>query len=75
VKLPGAFWTTLLALIPVIVNLLQGEGLAGELWVPGVIILLGAIAKLAEVYVTPPPPTRSLNQRAPSTAARFLFGG
>jgi hypothetical protein len=46
-QLPGAFWV---ALVTAIIGLLQGDWFAGQMWVPGAVIALGAIAKIVEVY-------------------------
>ena len=73
-QIPGWLWTLALALIPVVVDWLSTGELSASPWVPGAIILLGAVAKLIELAVTPEP-MRYATKRPASFARRFLLGG
>jgi hypothetical protein len=46
-RLPGTAWV---ALIVALIGWLQGDWFAGQLWVPAVVIVLGAATKLIETY-------------------------
>lgn len=48
-QIPGFVWVAVLALIPLLVQWLQGEYFAGQTWVSIAVIALGALAKLIEV--------------------------
>lgn len=71
-KIPGFVWTAILALIPLLVQWLQGEYFAAQTWVSVAIIVLGALAKLLEVYRPAQPQARDMEPS--SKARRFLLG-
>jgi hypothetical protein len=71
IRVPGLAWV---ALIMAVVGWLQGEWFAGEPWVPGVVLMLTAAAKLLQMYVWPD--TTPPAARAPTPpAARSSFSG
>ncbi|MBK8676997.1 MAG: hypothetical protein IPN27_11700 [Cellvibrionales bacterium] len=48
VHIPGAAW---IAFILAIIGWLQGDYFKDEAWVPGVILVLGVVAKLLQMYI------------------------
>jgi len=76
-QVPGFMWTAVIALIPVLIQWLQGEYFSGQTWVAFAIILLGALLKFIEVYraqVAADAQPRGLYSAPPSKARRFLLG-
>ena len=71
IRVPGLAWV---ALIMAVVGWLQGEWFAGEPWVPGVVLVLTAAAKLLQMYVWPDTPTRSASADTPGRAFQFFWG-
>lgn len=71
IRVPGLAWV---ALIMAVVGWLQGDWFAGEPWVPGVVLVLTAAAKLLQMYVWPDTPTRSVSDDAPGRAFQFFWG-
>ena len=76
-RIPGAAW---IALILAIVGWLQGDWFAGQEWVAGVVLILGLVAKLIEVYAVKPPTPLAPELRGLQAAAgdkwlRVFFGG
>ncbi len=74
-QIPGFVWTAVLALIPLLVQWLMGDYFAGQPWVSLVVIVLGFVAKLLELYR--PAQVRGLEaaDAEPSKLRRFLLGG
>ena len=72
IRVTGLAWV---ALIMAVVGWLQGEWFAGEPWVPGVVLVLTAAAKLLQMYVWPDTPaTRSASADTPGRAFQFFWG-
>lgn len=67
-RLPGAFW---IALVTMLIGLAQGDWFADQIWIPAAVIILGAIAKLIEVYL--PSQQRAFEREVPRWRA-VLFG-
>ena len=68
-KIPGAAWV---ALILAIIGWLQGDWFAGQEWVAGVVLGLGLVAKLIEVYIVKPPTVTSTRGDARPAGSRWL---
>ena len=77
-KVPGFLWTAVLALIPLIVEWLQGDYFSGQTWVSVVVLILGFVAKALELYLASRQPAAGLeayaNAPEPSQVRRFLLG-
>jgi hypothetical protein len=75
-QIPGFVWTAILALIPLLVQWLQGEYFTGQTWVSLAVIILGFLAKLIELYRLQPPRAglESTLEAEPSKVRRFLLG-
>ena len=67
-RLPGVAYV---ALITVMIGWLQGDWFADQIWIPAAVIILGAIAKLIEVYL--PSQQRAFEREVPRWRA-VLFG-
>jgi len=75
-KVPGFLWTAVLALIPLIVEWLQGDYFSGQTWVSIVVLVLGFAAKAIELYLAQRQ-TGGFETYAPvseSRVKRFLVG-
>ena len=70
ITLPGTVVVAVIALIPELIQWLQGGWAIDQLWAPGVVILLGAALKLAELY-RPPPSIRAGVARVAAPASRL----
>jgi len=57
-----------------LIAMLEQQAFASYAWVPVALAVLAAIVK-GIAALTVPPLSRSLDSRAPSSLARFLFGG
>jgi F0F1-type ATP synthase assembly protein I len=78
-QIPGFVWTAVLALIPLLIQWLSGDYFAGQPWVSLVVIVLGFVAKLVELYA-PREDVRAgfesaYAQPKPGKVRRFLLGG
>lgn len=74
-QIPGFVWTAILALIPLLVQWLQGEYFSGQTWVSLAVIILGFLAKLIELYrMQPRAGLESTFEAEPSKMRRFLLG-
>ena len=72
IRVPGLAWV---ALIMAVVGWLQGDWFAGEPWVPGVVIVLMAAAKLLQMYALQPQQlTRSAEDGKTHKALTFFWG-
>lgn len=49
-RVPGFIWLAVLALIPLLIQWLNGEYFAGQAWVSFVIVTLGFIGNLIKAY-------------------------
>lgn len=77
-QVPGFLWVAILALIPLVIQWLQGDYFSGQTWVSFAVIVLGFFAKLIEVYRAEKttPTVRGLERATPtaSKAVRFWLG-
>lgn len=48
IHIPGAAW---IALILAVIGWLQGDYFKDQAWVPGVVLVLGVVAKLLQMYL------------------------
>ena len=72
IKVPGVAWV---GLIMAVVGWLQGDWFAGEMWVPGVVIVLTAAAKLLQMYALQPEQLpRSAEDGKAHHALTFFWG-
>lgn len=72
---PGFVWTAILALIPLLIEWLQGDYFGAQGWVSVTIIVLGFVAKLIEVYRMQSGVTlRGIGGDERSARSRFLWG-
>lgn len=78
-QVPGFVWVAILALIPLLVQWLQGEWFQGQLWASLAVLILGFVTKLIELYRSMGT-GRSLEAmtaddgQSASLLRRFLFG-
>ena len=70
ITLPGTVVVAVIALIPELIQWLQGDWGADMLWAPGVVILLGAALKLVELY-RPQPSIRAGAARVAAPVSRL----
>lgn len=71
IKVPGVAWV---GLIMAVVGWLQGDWFAGQMWVPGVVIVLTAAAKLLQMYALHPEQTRAVEGVETHHALTFFWG-
>lgn len=50
-KIPGFLWTAVLALIPLLIQWLEGDYFTGQTWVSIAVLVLGFAAKAIELYL------------------------
>ena len=72
--LPGTLIVAVIALIPELIQWLQGDWATDQLWAPGLVILLGAALKLVELYRPPPAGGRAVDARPAPRWRRWLLG-
>mgnify|MGYP001612345653 CR=1 FL=1 len=74
-RIPGVVWTALIVLLTGALSGWLTDWFSGEAWAPLAVLILGLIAKAAEIYLTPTPVT---GLRTPaderSKLARLLLG-
>lgn len=75
-KVPGFLWTAVLALIPLIVEWLQGDYFTGQTWVSIAVLVLGFAAKAIELYLAQKRAVgyESFGSVPESRVKRFLLG-
>jgi hypothetical protein len=74
-KVPGFLWTAVLALIPLLIQWLEGDYFSGQTWVSIAVLVLGFTAKAIELYLAQKRAVGFESFTAPeSRVKRFLVG-
>jgi len=75
-KIPGFLWTAVLALIPLLIQWLEGDYFTGQTWVSIAVLVLGFAAKAIELYLAQKRAVgyESFGGAPESRVKRFLVG-
>jgi hypothetical protein len=75
-KVPGFLWTAVLALIPLLIQWLEGDYFTGQTWVSIAVLVLGFAAKAIELYLAQKRAVgyESFGGAPESRVKRFLVG-
>lgn len=75
-KIPGFLWTAVLALIPLLIQWLEGDYFTEQTWVSIAVLVLGFAAKAIELYLAQKRAVgyESFGGAPESRVKRFLVG-
>lgn len=75
-KVPGFLWTAVLALIPLLIQWLEGDYFSGQTWVSIAVLVLGFAGKAIELYLAQKRAVgyESFGGAPESRVKRFLVG-